>query len=91
MIALYTPEGDNFYTVPGADMRSAQLDLVIALADQPVAEAGVDAPEDADELFVIKSPTREGIAMIRAPLAGPSRIASAEDVLKATVCSQLRK
>jgi uncharacterized membrane protein len=91
MIALYTPEGDNFYTVPGADMRSAQLDLVIALADQPVAEAGVDAPEDADELFVIKSPAREGIAMIRAPLAGPSRIASAEDVLKATVCSQLKK
>jgi len=56
-----------------------------------VAEAGVDAPEDADELFVIKSPAREGIAMIRAPLAGPSRIASAEDVLKATVCSQLKK
>ena len=30
MIAFYTPEGENFYTVPGADIRSAQLDLVIA-------------------------------------------------------------
>ena len=91
IISLYTPEGDNFYTVPGVDMKSAQLDLVIALADQTVAEAGVDAPEDADELFVIKSPAREGVAIIRAPLAGPSRIASAEDALKATVCSQLKK
>ncbi|MET0157215.1 MAG: DUF1254 domain-containing protein, partial [Methyloceanibacter sp.] len=73
MIAFYAPEGDNFYTVPGSDVRSAQLDLVIALADQPVAEAGVDAPEDADELFVVKSPAREGVAIIRAPLSGPSR------------------
>jgi len=91
MIAFYTPEGENFYTVPGADMKSAQLDLVIALADQTVAEAGVDAPEDADELFVIKSPGREGVAIIRAPLSGPSRMARAEDALKATVCSPLKK
>jgi uncharacterized membrane protein len=91
MIAFYTPEGDNFYTVPGADMKSAQLDLVIALADQTVAEAGVDAPEDADELFVIKSPSQQGVAIIRAPLSGPSRMARAEDALKTTVCSQLKQ
>ena len=30
LIALYTPEGENFYTVAGADMKSAQLDLIIA-------------------------------------------------------------
>ena len=91
MIAFYTPEGDNFYTVPGADMKSAQLDLVIATADQTVAEAGVDAPEEADELFVIKSPVQEGLAVIRAPLSGPSRTAHAEAALKATVCSPLKK
>jgi len=91
MIAFYTPEGDNFYTVPGADMKSAQLDLVIATADQTVAEAGVDAPEEADELFVIKSPVQEGLAVIRAPLSGPSRTARAEAALKATVCSPLKK
>jgi hypothetical protein len=56
-----------------------------------VAEAGVDAPEDADELFVIKSPSQQGVAIIRAPLSGPSRMARAEDALKATVCSQLKQ
>ena len=91
MIAFYTPEGDNFYTVPGADVKSAQLDLVIATGDQTVAEAGVDAPEDADELFVIKSPGPEGVAIIRAPLSGPSSSASAEEALEATVCSPLKK
>jgi len=87
MVAFYTPEGDNFYTVSGADMKSAQLDLVIAKADQPVAEGGVDAPEESDEVFVVKSPVEQGIAMIRAPLSGQSHAASAEEALKATVCS----
>jgi uncharacterized membrane protein len=68
-------------------MKSAQLDLVIAKADQPVAEAGVDAPEESDEVFVVKSPVEQGIAMIRAPLSGQSRAASAEEALKATVCN----
>jgi uncharacterized membrane protein len=86
MVAFYTPEGDNFYTVSGVDMKSAQLDLVIAKADQPVAEAGVDAPEESDEVFVIKSPVEQGIAMIRAPLSGPSRAPREEDALKATAC-----
>src|SRR3990172_448006 len=44
LIAFYTPEGDNFYTVAGADMKRAQIDLIIARADQTVEEAGVDAP-----------------------------------------------
>jgi uncharacterized membrane protein len=86
MVAFYTPQGDNFYTVSGVDMKSAQLDLVIAKADQPVVEAGVDAPEESDEVFVVKSPVEQGIAMIRAPLSGPSRAPSAEDALRATAC-----
>jgi uncharacterized membrane protein len=90
MIAFYSPEGDNFYTVPGADVRNAQLDLVIATGDQTVAEAGVDAPEGADELFVVKSPAEEGVAIVRAPLSGPSRSEDAEAALKAVVCFPLK-
>ncbi len=86
LIAFYTREGDNFYTVAGTDMQRGQVDLVIAKADQPVAEAGVDAPEESDEVVVVKSPVSEGIAMIRAPLAGASRAARAEEALKATYC-----
>ena len=97
MIAFYTPEGDNFYTVPGADMKSAQIDLVIATGDQTVAEAGVDAPEGADELFVIKSPVHRrcrhrsalhsrGRAVRRAPkMRSRPRLQSAEEVKRATL------
>ena len=86
LIAFYTPQGDNFYAVSGADMKRAQVDLIIATADQPVVEAGADAPEESDEVVVVKSPVTEGIAMIRAPLAGASRAGRAEEALKATFC-----
>jgi hypothetical protein len=37
-------------------------------------------------VVVIKSPVTQGIAMIRAPLSGPSRSAAIEEALKATYC-----
>jgi uncharacterized membrane protein len=86
LIALYTPTGENFYTVSGANMKRGQIDLIIAETDQPVAEAGVDAPEESDEVVVVKSPVPEGIALIRAPISGPSRGAGIEQALKATYC-----
>jgi uncharacterized membrane protein len=86
MIALYTPEGENFYSVPGADMRRAEIDLVIVGADQTVEEAGVDAPESSDNVIVVNSPITEGIALIRAPLAGPSRANQVERALRSTAC-----
>ena len=91
LIALYTPEGENFYTVAGADMKRAQLDLILAAADQTVEEAGVDAPESSDEVLVVNAPVTEGIALICAPLAGPSRAARAENALKDTSCGPYTK
>jgi uncharacterized membrane protein len=86
LIALYTPDGDNFYSVEGADMRRSRIDLIVAGADQTVEEAGADAPESSDDVIVVNSPSQEGVALIRAPLAGPSRAAYAERALKATSC-----
>ena len=91
LIALYTPEGDNFYSVAGADMKRAEIDLVITGADQTVEEAGVDAPESSDEVIVVNSPVTKGIALIRAPLVGPSRAARAEQALKSTFCGPYTK
>jgi uncharacterized membrane protein len=86
LIALYTPEGDNFYSVVGADMKRTQIDIVISTADQTVEEASVDAPEAFDDVIVVNSPVSEGIALIRAPLAGPGHASFAERALKSTSC-----
>jgi uncharacterized membrane protein len=91
LIALYTPEGENFYSVAGADMKRAEIDLVISTTDQTVEEASVDAPESSDDVIVVTSPVTEGIALIRTPLAGPSRASSAERALRATSCAPYTK
>ena len=91
LIALYTPQGENFYSVAGADMKRPQLDLIIITPDQTVEEAGVDAPESSDEIVIVNSPVTEGIALIRAPLAGPSRAGRTEEALKATSCNPYTK
>jgi uncharacterized membrane protein len=86
LIGFYTPLGENFYAIVGADLKKSDVDLIIATDDQPVAEVGVDSPEAFDNVVVVTSPVVEGIALIRAPLAGPSRSAEAEQSLKATYC-----
>jgi len=91
LIGLYTPEGDNFYAVAGADLKKRDVQFVIVSPDQTVEEAGVDSPETSDEILVVNSPVTEGIAMIRAPLRGPSRAARAEEALKATSCGPYTK
>jgi uncharacterized membrane protein len=91
LIGLYTPEGENFYSVAGADMKRAEIDLVIAAADQTVEEASVDAPESFDDVIVVNSPVMEGIALIRTPLVGPSRAGRAERALRSTSCGPYSK
>jgi uncharacterized membrane protein len=86
LIAFYTPEGSNFYTVAGSDMKSSDIDLVITSTEQTVEEVGVDSPEAFDNIVVVNSPAPEGIVLVRAPLAGPSRAERAERALKATYC-----
>ncbi len=85
-IALYTPDGSNFYAVAGGDLKRGDIDLIIATGEQTVAEAGVDAPEAAERVLVVNAPASEGVALIRAPLAGPSGAARAERGLKGAFC-----
>jgi uncharacterized membrane protein len=87
LIGLYTDQGDNFYAVAGADLKKRDVKFLIVSPDQSVEEAGVDSPETSDEILVVNSPVTEGIAVIRAPLKGPSRAARADEALKATSCA----
>lgn len=91
MIALYTPEGSNFYAVAGGDLKRDEINLIIATGDQTVAEAGVDAPEGAAQVLVVNSPVAEGVALIRAPLKGPSGAARAERALQHASCGPYAK
>lgn len=86
LVAFYTPIGENFYTVVGADMKRDVVDLIVTTKDQTVTDVAADATEGLEDLVVVNSPVTEGIALIRAPLAGLSRGSEAERALKATYC-----
>lgn len=86
LIAFYTPLGENYYTVVGGDLKRPDVDLIVAMEDQTIAEVGVDSPEAFDNVVVVNSPVVEGIALLRAPLNGQSRSAEAERALSTTYC-----
>lgn len=88
LIALYTPEGQNFYSVVAPDMKRPEIDLIIITGDQSVAEAGVDAPESFENVGVVNSPVSDGIALLRMPLTGPSRASHVEQALSAASCGR---
>ncbi len=75
LIAFYTPIGENFYTVVGADMKRGDVDLIVTTKDQTVTDVAADATEGLEDLVVVNSPVTKGIALIRAPLAGQAAAA----------------
>ena len=89
LIAFYTPKGDNFYAVSGADMRRGRVDMIINETGQPVPEAEGDTPEE-EEVVVVELPLKEGIAMIRAPLSGASRSARTAEALSSATARPSR-
>lgn len=91
LIALYTPEGQNFYSVVAPDMKRPEIDLIIITGDQVVAEAGVDAPESSENVIVVNSPVSKGVALLRMPLTGPSRASQVERALSASSCGRYRR
>lgn len=85
-IAFYDKVGDNFYTLRGNDLRRQQANLVIATAEQRIAEASADAPEGADDIVLVTSAVTEGIALIRAPLQSPGYAERADAALATAAC-----
>ena len=92
LIALYTPEGENFYTVAGADMKRAQTRSHHRRRRSNRRRGGRRCSRNcSDEVLWSIRRLPEGIALICAPLAGPSRAARAENALKDTSCGPYTK
>lgn len=88
VIAFYTPGGQNFYTVSGGELKRNKIEIIISTKKEAIFEIGANILDDIDDLVVVASPEREGIAMIRAPLSGPSYALRTELALKRGSCSR---
>jgi uncharacterized membrane protein len=90
-IALHTPQGENFYTVPAADMKKTEVAFVILPQSDRiftmtpgVRRANVDATQ-------IQAPAREGLVIIRAPVKGIAFGAETDAQLKSATCAQIKR
>ena len=86
-LALYTPQGDNFYATPGQEGRPVEVEfLLIPASDRlinltpGVRRADVNATQ-------VTSPQREGLIVIRAPNKGAAFQAGTQAALNRATCS----
>lgn len=88
LIAFYTKDGRNFYTISGEELKREKIEFVISTQSEAIFEVGASILDDIDDLVVVAAPEREGIVVIRAPLPGPSYEARTDDALKRSSCSR---
>jgi len=87
-LSLHTPQGENFYVMPG-QQRSSDISLVIV----PGAERSSDLIPAANRRAAvatedqIASPSEEGLIIIRAPLKGVAWRAEIETALSRAKCT----
>lgn len=85
-LALYTPQGDNFYAAPGLEGRVTDLNFVVVPSSDRllilpgVRRADVDATQ-------VTSPTREGLVVVRAPNKGRAFEAATKAALAKANCA----
>jgi len=88
IIAFYTPAGQNFYTISGGELKRDKIEIIISTKREAIFEVGANILDDVDDVVVVATPERQGVAMIRAPLAGPSYAGRIENALKQGSCSR---
>ena len=88
LIAFYTPSGENFYAITGRELKRNQIEIIISTQNEVGVKAGASLLDEVEDLIVVDSPVREGVAVIRAPLLGPSYAAQTEAALKRSTCSR---
>lgn len=90
LITFYTPSGENFYAITGRELKRNQIEIIISRKNELGVKAGASLLDEIDDLVVVDSPVQEGIAVIRAPLLGPSYISQTEAALHRSTCSTHR-
>jgi uncharacterized membrane protein len=84
-LSLHSPQGDNFYVLPGQPQRRAEVSFLVMGSGQDAA-AKRDSPTDTR----IVSPTTAGLIVVRAPLRGLAWAAQTEEILRQVTCTQVK-
>jgi uncharacterized membrane protein len=83
-LSLYSSEGESFYALPGESSRSTDIRLLVMPPGDRFLGVVPESHADDRGLTQLQSPSRGGLAVLRAPLKGPMFAAQIErDLLRA--------
>ena len=87
VLSLHTPEGSNFYVLPGQQLRRGEVSFLLVPSGDAAHVSRRASPSDTQ----IASPTPEGLIVVRAPLTGLAWQAETEAVLRRSSCTQVKR
>jgi uncharacterized membrane protein len=90
-IAVSTRYGENFYFITGAEAKRRQLRLLLVPRERLSREASTERSEEGEEQIIVIVPAMEGLAVVRAPIRGPSFAADTVGALQSAKCQPLKE
>lgn len=87
VLSLHTPAGDNFYVLPGQQLRRDDVSFLLVPSGDP---AHVQRRASAADTQVA-SPSPEGLIVVRAPITGLAWLADTDAILRRSSCTQVKR
>jgi uncharacterized membrane protein len=89
VLSLHTPQGDNFYALPGQQLRRNEISFLL-VPGGTTDTARVQREASAADTQVA-SPSPEGLIVIRAPIVGLAWLAETQAILRGSSCTQVKR
>jgi uncharacterized membrane protein len=93
VLSLHTPRSDNFYVLPGEQLRRSEVSFLLVPSGDRILSEAVLAQRRASGAAdtQIPSPSLEGLIVLRAPLRGLAWQAQTEAILRRSSCTQVQR
>lgn len=90
VLSLHTPQGDNFYVLPGQQLRRREVSFLLVPSGTAADGAHMHregSPTDTQ----VASPSREGLIVMRAPIIGLAWLGETDAILRRSSCTQVKR
>lgn len=87
-ITFYTSDAENFYAITGRELKRKNIEIIVSPENEAGIKVGSSLLDAIEDLVVVDSPVREGVAVVRAPLLGQSYADRTERALQRSACSR---
>jgi uncharacterized membrane protein len=85
-LALYSPTGENFYTIAGQESRRIDVQLMLVPSGDEFVPLALEIGAAQSRVLQVALPSRTGLALLRAPLPGQAWRGEIESDLRLSSC-----